>query len=283
MNLLVVGTGKGSWTMRGQQLGAALGARVTSAPTSSDWTWADVAVLVKKAARGYFATARRAGVAIVWDALDFWQQPADNHLGEQASLALLRAWCEELQPALVVGATRRMAEAAGGLYLPHHSWAGLVPQPARERVEVVAYEGNPQYLGRWHGELEEACAQRGWRFVVNPPDLREVDIFVGFRDGVWDGYMCREWKSGVKIVNAIAAGRPFIGQSSAALSEIAPPSTVVESPRVQLAAAFDEWEPYSARAAAVDVCRQLAPSYTLHAIAANYHATLRQVEATCAA
>ena len=35
MKILICGAGKGSWTMRGQQLGAAIGARVTSAPQYS--------------------------------------------------------------------------------------------------------------------------------------------------------------------------------------------------------------------------------------------------------
>ena len=46
MNVLMVGAGGGSWQMRGEQLGAAIGARVRLSPTTDDFTWADVVVLV---------------------------------------------------------------------------------------------------------------------------------------------------------------------------------------------------------------------------------------------
>lgn len=282
MKVLIVGTGKGSWTMRGEQLGAAIGARVTSEPTAADWVWADVAVLVKRAGRQFAGTARQYRVPVVWDALDFWRQPAENGLGEKAARQLLGAHLAEIRSALTIGATKRMAADAGGTYLPHHSWANLAPQPARERVEVVAYEGNPTYLGGWWQRLADACKRRGWTFVVNPPDIRVVDIFATFRDGNWDGHMCREWKSGVKVVNAIAAGRPIIGQSCAAITELCPPSTIVESPEA-LDAALDAWTPCAARTAAVDVCRQLAPEFTLSAVAQRYLGILQHVEASCAA
>ncbi|HEX8030278.1 MAG TPA: hypothetical protein VF491_17510 [Vicinamibacterales bacterium] len=282
MNILVAGLGKGSWEMRGQQLGAAIGARVTSTPTAADWQWAQVAILVKRAAFHLAAPARQAGVPIIWDALDFWSQPRENWMSAHAAHQLLGATIAEIRPALTICATEAMARACDGAYLPHHSWAGLEPQPAREQMGVVAYEGNPAYLGRWHDELSRACRSRGWSFVVNPADIRTVDLFVAFRDGQWDGYPCREWKSGVKVSNAIAAGRPIIGQTSAALREMAPPHTIVESP-TELDAALDAWTPHAARAAAVDVCRLKAPALRLSAIVAQYRDVLQQVEASCAA
>jgi hypothetical protein len=255
---------------------------VTSTPTPADWTWADVAILVKRAAFGFAAAARTAGVPIVWDALDFWSQPRENGLTERAALQVLGAAIAEIRPTLTIGATEAMAEACGGICVPHHSWAGLEPQPARERLQVVAYEGNPAYLGKWADALTRACQTRGWTFVVNPTDLRTVDLLVAFRDGVWDGYVCREWKSGVKLSNAIAAGRPVIGQVSAAMRELGPPHTIVESPD-ELDAALGAWEPQWARANAVDVCRLKAPALRVSAIAAQYRAVLQQVEASCAA
>ena len=73
MNLLLVGNGKGSWTMRGEQLGAALGARVRTTPTAEDWRWADLVILVKRAGAVFARQAHQAQVPIVWDALDFWR------------------------------------------------------------------------------------------------------------------------------------------------------------------------------------------------------------------
>lgn len=270
--------------MRGQQLGEAIGARATSYPTRDDWAWADLAVLVKRSAHTFAALAHEAGVPVVWDAVDFWRQPTDHALGRVGALDILQKAIAAIRPVLVIGATQAMADACDGVYLPHHSWAGLEPTPPREHVQVVAYEGNPAYLELWHARIAKACTARGWRFEVNPADLSKVDILVSFRHGVWDGFMPREWKSGVKLVNAIAAGRPIIGQSSAALEEIHPPSTVVDEPFGHLDRAFDAWTPFEARAAAVLRCQELAPRYRLETIAAEYTSILqRAAEMSCAA
>src|SRR5690606_24728791 len=117
---------------------------------------------------------------IVWVALGFWQQPAHNSYNEAAAKFALPSHIKVIKPALAIGATEAMAQAARAYvpaeYLPHHSWAGLVPTPPREQVEVVAYEGNALYLGRWHGWLTQACEKRGWKFVVNPERIGDADI-----------------------------------------------------------------------------------------------------------
>lgn len=282
MRVLIVGAGKGSWTMRGIQIGAAIGARVTSTPTRDDWQWADRVILVKRAGRMYAPQAHAAGVPIVWDALDFWHQPAQNHFSEAEARRLLQDEIAAIRPVLTIGATQAMADACGGVFLPHHSWAGLEPTAARETVQTVAYEGNPPYLGSWARVLQDACERRGWAFVVNPPDLRAVDLIVSFREGPWDGWICREWKSGVKVVNAIAAGRPFMSQPSAAVRELSPEGSLVETP-ADLDAAFDAWTPVDARSAAADVCRWQAPGLRLGPIADRYLAILSRVETSCAA
>ncbi len=105
--------------------------------------------------------------------------------------------------------------------------------------------------------------------MTDRQDLREVDLVVALRDGIWDGWMPRQWKSGVKVVNALAAGRPVLTQATAAYGEIRSPGEVVESSG-QLEAAFDAWAPLEPRARAVDECRSLAPSYTLSAVAEAY-------------
>ncbi len=279
-----MGNGKGSWQMRGVQLGAAIGARVTSYPTRDDWAWADVAVLVKRAALTFAPLAHAAGVPVVWDAVDFWKQPGDHNLGRVGAVDLLQRQIAIIRPMLVIGATRAMADVCGGVYVPHHSWAGLTPTPARDQVSVVAYEGNPIYLELWSNRIAKACARRGWTFVLNPPDLRAVDLIVSFRHRVWDGFLPREWKSGVKVANAIAAGRPFIGQDSAARREMNPPGSRVEQDFPDLDAAFDTWASFEARSAVVTICEGLAPQYRLEAVAADYQALLaRAAEASCAA
>lgn len=282
MNLLIVGAGKGSWIMRGQQLGAALGARVTSDPTEADFRWADLVILVKRAGLQWAAAVHRAHKPLVWDALDCWSQPAQNRYTESQALAFFRQQIAVIRPTLTIGATGAMARACDGVYLPHHSWNGLVPTPARDSVRAVAYEGNPVYLGAWLPALQQACRRRGWTFTVNPPSLADADLIVAFRDGPWDGWMCREWKSGVKIVNAIAAGRPLISQDSSANQELVPAGCNLHTP-AELDGVLEACTSHEARTVTVEHCRRLAPSYTLDAVAAQYRTILEQRVIACAA
>jgi hypothetical protein len=279
MNLLMVGAGSGSWAMRGQQLGHALGARVTSTPAKADWTWADLVVLVKRYGARYAAAAHAAGVPIVWDALDFWSQPTENTFDEPRARALLQTQLETIRPVLTIGATEAMAAAAGGVYLPHHSWQLLEPMRPQDAVQMVAYEGNPAYLGRWADRLRAACQARKWAFVINPPALWQADILIALRDAQWDGWMCRQWKSGVKLVNAIAAGRPIVTQPSAAVREIDAPVGLVEDPK-DLELTLDEIAQVDVRAYAYELCRRAAPAYRLPAIADRYRAILAAVPIT---
>lgn len=222
MNILFVGGGgKGTWQMRGRQLAAVIaGARAVAKPQPADWRWADVVVLVKRAAYVHAVAAKASGKPLVWDVLDIWDQPQQNHRPiADVRDAILRTR-DALGLMQVIGATRKMAADLDGVYVPHHTRIGLVPTAPRDTPAIVAYEGSPRYLGPWQPALETACAARGLMFVVNPPDLTAADVLVAFRSGVWDGAICRAWKSGVKYANAIAAGRPIVTQPSAAFEEI---------------------------------------------------------------
>lgn len=272
----MVGNGKGSWIMRGQQLGAALGARVSSNPTAEDCAWADVIVLVKRGILQFGRLVARTGKPIVWDALDFWAQPAQNTLTPGAALAEFDRLSAIVQPVMTIGATKAMASAIGGVYLPHHSWSGLIPTPAREHVTTVAYQGGAVFLGVWRERIERLCAARGWTFVVNPTDLSDADLIVAFRDGPWDGWICREWKSGVKAVNAIAAGRPFICQPSAAANEICPPGVLSVETVDDLSRAFDLCAPEAYRSVIARGCG-VAQVYTVNTVATQYAGILQAV------
>jgi hypothetical protein len=273
VNLLIVGKGQGSWTMRGLQLGAALGARVTSTPTVADWHWAESIVLVKRAGWTYAPIARSCGVPVAWDALDFWRQPAENMVDESTALRLLRHALQTIQPTQCLGATAAMADAASGVYVPHHGRAGLIPTPARDVCRVVGYDGNAAYLDAWRPALEAACRARGWTFVINPPDLSAVDLLVALRGGPWDGWICRAWKSGVKLVNAICAGRPIITQASAAWHELAPAGSLVSSV-ADLDRALEAWTEADVRRQVADEAMARAPLYTVQAVAGAYRAAI---------
>ncbi len=277
MNILMAGGDtKGSWQMRGLQLGKALGARCTSSPSADDWKWADLVVLVKRAAIMWAEQARACGKPVVWDVLDFWAQPEDNQKTREELIAQVRQIQQSCGAGLLIGATRAMAEDIGGVYLPHHSRIGLTPTPPRSKAEVVAYEGNQRYLGAWRQRLDEACASIGLRFVVNPDDLREADVLVSFRDGKWDGWACRQWKSGVKHVNAIASGRPMVCQPSAAREETFPAGCLVTDAE-QLtgrlkAVAFGDMREF-----AYQEHVERASDFTVQAIAKQYLGILQNV------
>ncbi len=281
MNILIVGASGGSFKVRGQQLGAALGARVVTKPTDHDLRIADLVVLVKRAGVQWAAEVHKYRKPIVWDALDFWFQPSDNDFSESDARSLLRQQLEQIKPALFIGATEAMAddaakEGVSAAYLPHHSRPGLIPGPAVARVPVVGYEGAKKYLGGWLLAVQAECNRRGWPFVVNPPDLRACDILVAFRDGQWDGWMCRQWKSGIKAVNAIASGRPLIAQASAGVVEISPNCCIVEK-YSQLHDALGTYESYVQRVGIREFSDQRAKDYTLLAVAERYAKILRRV------
>lgn len=276
MKILILGNSKGSGEVRGVQLGAALGARVMTAPSHDDLHWADVVVLLKRAAKDWASTVHQARKPLVWDALDFWAQPDENHFSEAQARVLLQRWITLIRPALVIGATEAMATAAQGVFLPHHAWPGLTPSPAREHVKVVGYQGKRKYLGQWAKAVQAECDQRGWQFVINPPDLRDCDLLVAFRDGQWDGWMCREWKSGVKIVNAMAAGRPIIMHDSAAFHETSFCGSAISAP-YELTSAFDEWAWKTKRDGIVTWAEALQPESTVEAVARRYRTILQGV------
>ncbi len=274
MNVLVVGCDKGAWQMRGRQLGAAMNAHVTTKPNARDWAAADVIVLVKHAVDQWFREAKAAKGALVWDVLDYWQQPAGNQRDESSLVREILQMRDALKIHRLIGATEAMATAIGGVYLPHHHRIGLRPTPVRSQLKVVAYEGSPRYLGSWRVALEQVCARLGLTFVVNPKELGQADLVVAFRGEEWDGWVCREWKSGVKYVNAIAAGRPILTQHSAAFGEIVPPGLLVEHSSA-LGAAIEYFAPLDRRAAVYERCLGKVREFSVERIATRYRSIVQ--------
>jgi len=269
MNVLMIGAGKGSWAMRGVQLGRAIGARVTTVPTHQDWSWADLVVLVKRAAVQWANEAKACSVPVVWDALDFWAQPEHNQDSRESLIAHADSIKVAAGVSLVIGATKAMAEDLGGVYLPHQCRVNLQATPIKAKADMVGYDGAKKYLGSWGPALEHACGSLGLEFVVNPADLRDVDVFVSFRDGKWDGWVCRQWKSGVKHVNAITAGRPMVSQLSAGYAELKPCGATAESQADLVSLLQMACEP-AVRQHAYELGRQRSREFRLDTIAAQY-------------
>jgi hypothetical protein len=279
MNVLIVGSGKGSWQVRGLQLGQAIDARVKRVPMPDDLAWADVVVCVKRSIYEFAQIVHQTHKPLVWDALDFWQQPEQNALSEVDACALLQREITRTMPTLTIGATQAMAQACGGVYLPHHARPGLEPAPITEGSALtVGYEGTRKYIGRWGHALKTECARRGWMFVVNPKDYRAIDIVVALRDAEHDGWMCREWKSGVKLVNALAAGRPIITQASAADREISTShGTFIVSEPYRIATALDVSGADAHRRATLGQAIDASKAFSLPVVAARYRSMLSAV------
>lgn len=285
MNILVTGRGKsGSWVIRGEQLGAAIGAEVV--PNALDIGPYDVAVMVKRPRMDLVDRARRAHVPLVWDVVDPWPQPEGNNWDRATCLSWLRSQLEAIKPAGIVAATHAMAldcEAivaacrlkSSVLYLPHHARPGLERNPIREQVKTIGYEGGPQYLGRWRAALESECRARGWQWLENPASLAQLDIVVALRDV--DGYAPRAWKSGVKLANAMGAGTPFVGSPEAGYMEMAVGVERFVESQGDLKRALDALTPVKERERVAGWFQTVAPK--LEVVARKYSAWLETVRA----
>lgn len=273
MRVLVTGRGSsGSWEIRGRQLGAAIGATVRPNATSDGH---DLVVLVKRPTPYLLAGF---SAPVVWDVVDAWPQPEGNEWDRDTAMRWLRARVREIRPVAIVAATERMAADCAefgvpAVCIPHHARPGQAVNPIRDTVRAVGYEGGEQHLGGWKPVLERLCERRGWRFMVNPPALEDVDIVVALRHTT--GYPARQWKSGVKLANAQATGTPCILSPEQGYREIQSGAEHWAETEQDLALAFDRLTDKAARADASRILRTNPPE--LSSIADRYRCFLTQL------
>lgn len=210
----IVHTGRGasgSWEVRGVQLGD------TAIPMASakQLKAFDCIVGVKRIPQPLLSEIRKAKRPWVWDLVDFYPQPACSAWDRKEAIRWARGQIKSHRPDGIIFPTQRMAEDVGAnlpnVVIHHHHRQGITRNPIRQAVRSVGYEGSEKYLGGLRSAIETACSKRGWRFVVNPRELSSVDICVAFREGQWNGYVQRHWKSNVKLANCHGSGTPFIG------------------------------------------------------------------------
>lgn len=279
MKLLVTGRGtSGSWSIRGEQLGAALGADVQR--NASKFSGYDLGIIVKRAPADLLFRARMAKLPLVYDVVDGWPQPiGNNEWRREECMAWLRRQVQEIKPVGIVAATRAMAMdclefGLPVLALPHHARPGQRRNPIRERVQRVGYQGAPHYLGRWKESIEEYCRQQGWKFMLNPTSLDEVEVVFAVRD--CKGYAARRWKSNVKLANAQGSGTPCVVDEEAGYVETATGGEVFVSEPNDVGAALESLASQKARAQA---SRQLqAGALTLENVAAEYRQWLQALK-----
>jgi hypothetical protein len=280
VNLLVTGSGSsGSWAIRGEQLGKAIGATVQA--KALDVAAYDAAIVVKRPPADLVARIHAARIPLIWDVVDAWPQPVGNTWGRDECMAWLRQQVRQIRPAGIVAATWVMADdcrefGVPVVCVPHHCRPMLDQNPIRERVQAVGYEGGEGYITGWRSAIEAQCKARGWRFVVNPPSLAQLDIVLALRDAT--GYAPRQWKSGVKLSNAQGSGTPFIGGREAGYlaQAIGNCERWADAPE-ELAAAFDSLAPLAERRRVSGWMLSAAPR--LDAVAADYAGWLSSVVA----
>jgi len=277
VNVLVTGRGtSGSWQIRGEQLGRAIGAHVE--PKALDVGGYDVAVVVKRAELDLLQRLRRMDVPLVYDVVDAWPQPYGNLWDRDACMAWLRSQVKFMRPAAIVAATKVMADDCAEfglpvLALPHHGWEAQGSCVIGAQVRRVGYQGGAQYLGRWAHFLRSECARRGWEWCGEAQSVAGLDIVVAVRDA--QGYATQHWKSNVKLANAQICGTPFIGNREAGYLETAAGGELWADSEAEMGEALDALAPQAARVQAGAALTAGAPR--LASVAARYRAWLEGI------
>lgn len=245
--ILVTGKGtSGSWAIRGQQLGAAVGAVVAPQASREQIEAADIAVVVKRLPDNVRYLRRW-----VWDLVDFFPQP--NLWSREEGVAWVRAKIAQHKPTGVIFPNQKMASdcrvPVPHTVIYHHHRPGIVTNPIREQVKTVGYEGCTDYLAEYGPVLLAECSRRSWAFTVNPRSLADLDIVVAVRGGKFAGYLPVNWKSNVKLANAHGSGTPFVGNMEAGYAETKAGGEYWVASPADIAKAFDTLEPQATRLA----------------------------------
>lgn len=250
MRILVTGKGgpRGSWQIRGEQLGEAIGAEVFPAAEMAEIRPVDLVVVVKRISGRLLACLRAAGRPWVLDLVDGWPQPAGNAWGREQAVAWLQSRLATLAPTAVVFPTTQMLKDSGwqgpAIVLPHHAWPKYRQRAVAGSVQRVGYEGAEAFLGAWREVAAAECARRGWELVVNG-DLASCDIGLALRDV--SGYPAGAWKANTKLANLQALGIPAICSPEASYREFGAGAESFVGTPAELAAAFDLWADHGAR------------------------------------
>lgn len=285
MNILLTGKGKsGSWKIRGEQLGAAIGQTVIAQASEASIRASDAVVLVKRPFDSIVAECHRLNKPIIWDVVDSWPQPYGNLWDRSMCIHWAQDMVKQINPAAIIAATRKMASDFMDFvkvpvkWIPHHGRPGIAINPIREQIAVVGYEGGENYVSQWGRIIQQQCRDRGWLFscASGPDALASFDIVVALRDpDVHGGYAPRHWKSNVKLANAHASGTPFVGNRESGYLETMCGAEYWADNKYQLSMAFDWLERQDTRQ---KVHREFIHSaISLESVASEYSSWIRQL------
>lgn len=215
MRILVTGSGAaGSWIVRGEQIGNALGATVKSHATLADCQAHDVILVVKRISDELLQNIRASGRPWLYDILDAYPQKDCATWCPRQARTWLQMEIKRLQPTDVIFPNQKMrsdAESDGSPVIYHHARPAQRINPIRAELKVIGFEGHPRYLGDLAATILKICKRHNFDFLVNPPDLAILDVVLAVRAAPWNSYAAHHWKSNIKLANAHATGTPFIG------------------------------------------------------------------------
>jgi len=249
--ILTTGRGSsGSWTVRGEQLGGAVGAAIKQA-TVEQCKAADVIVAVKRVNPQLLEAIRKSGKPWVLDVVDFYPQPECSEWSRSTAIEWVQRQIKKLRPNGVIWPNRRMQEdCSTGLpeaVIYHHHRPELKPRPVSKEIQNIGYEGSERYIGGWLKPILNECQARGWSFHINTLPVDKLDIVLAVRDKKYSGYAQHCWKSNVKAANAHGAGVPFVCQPEHGYLETCSGQNVyIESPD-DLKSALDSLKHYDLR------------------------------------
>ncbi len=278
MRLIFTGNGKaGSYWIRADQIGEAMGQRVKPAASLVDFRQVDAVVVVKRVPGDMLLDLRASGKPWVLDVLDFYPQPLCTGWSKDEAVSWCRDRLANLRPTAVIWPNARMMHDVGfdgpQKVIPHHHRPGVAVNPIRRDVRTVGYEGAASYLDGWRDAIELECRGRGWTFVVNPERLADVDIVLALRDPAHNGYAQRHWKSNVKLANAHGSGTPFIGGAEDGYLETSTGAEYWADSEIELHRAFDWLIEQGAREAISD--RFLSAALPVEKITPIYEELIR--------
>jgi len=270
MKILVTGRGgAASWTIRGEQIGHALGATVKPQATLADMRAHDVILVVKRVPDEMLQALHRCGRPWVYDIVDAYPQRPGEPWSQTQCMRWLRDWLGLLRPTSVIWPTERMQIDGGGIgrVVYHHARPGLALNPIRKSLGVIGYEGSVRYIAQWQSHILKECQRRGLTFLINPSRMADVDVVLAVRDPQWCSYASRHWKSQVKLINAQASGTPFIGHCESGHFETKSGAEYWAERPEEVSTALDWMIEQSARLAMSRIMWRKAQPFTLDAMA----------------
>lgn len=251
MTIIFTGSGKQSWTMRGEQLGAAMGAIVSKDILPKIVTADDIVIGVKRISDGLLAEIKRSRAYFIWDIVDAYPQ-RERWSKDNAMLWFAREY-NRLRPNAILWPNQRMYEdceaiGIGGIVLPHHAMLNAPVNPIREKARIVGYQGSGRYIeGAVSAEIKRVCKAHNLIFNDQCANLADADIILALRGNKWDSYPIQHWKPATKLNNAHATQTPFIGNPETGYTEISTGAEIFIEDVVELNGAIESLLPFDER------------------------------------